>query len=209
MFASLKERFLGTSSWVPRDEYDKVLADLLETGTSELLISPDWGTNMEVVDLVNRNPSIIEEKLLSALKRNMQKDNAKVQILTLTESTPFDNFAGMSQEDRIAVEAAMREMEGMGVAEHLPPAAAAPRSAPPPSSAAAYGNAGMMYGMGWGSQQYQALNDHEAEERGTHGQVPAPASTGYMVTGSYAPPNMMSPEQVAAMHSGPTGAVLG
>eukprot|EP00798_Chlamydomonas_sp_ICE-L_P009674 gene9674-8498_t len=83
MFASLKEKFLS-SSWAPQDEHDRAIADLVDKATSEQLEGPDWGVNMAIVDLVNRNPAIMEEKLMRVLRRNVIRGSAKVQILTLT-----------------------------------------------------------------------------------------------------------------------------
>jgi hypothetical protein len=87
MFASLKEKLAETvKNWGPQDEYDRAICSLVERATSELLISPDWGLNLEIVDMINRNPPIMEEKALRTLRRFLNKPNAKVQILALTVS---------------------------------------------------------------------------------------------------------------------------
>ncbi len=91
MFASLKEKWSeAIKNWGPQDEHDKAIADLVERATSELLISADWGLNMEIVDMINRNPTVMEEKTLRVLRRSLLKSNAKVQMLALTVSSFFN-----------------------------------------------------------------------------------------------------------------------
>ena len=88
MFASLKEKFAETVKyWGPQDEHDRAICALVDRATSELLISPDWGLNLEIVDMINRNPPIMEEKALRTLRRYLIKPNAKIQILALMVST--------------------------------------------------------------------------------------------------------------------------
>lgn len=57
MFSQLKDRVINKiKDYGPQDELDKSITALVERGTSEQLLSPDWSVNMELVDLVNRYP---------------------------------------------------------------------------------------------------------------------------------------------------------
>ena len=61
MFNSLKEKFSEAlkelkDATAPHDALDKYAADLIEKATSNALIAPDWGANMEVVDFINNDP---------------------------------------------------------------------------------------------------------------------------------------------------------
>lgn len=40
----------------PLDPHEKRISELVERATSDLLAGPDWGLNMEVVDVVNSSP---------------------------------------------------------------------------------------------------------------------------------------------------------
>eukprot|EP00983_Pelagomonas_calceolata_P017253 540728-Pelagomonas_calceolata.AAC.1 len=40
----------------PKDEADKAVAALIDKGTSEELLGPDWQSSFELVDLVNSQP---------------------------------------------------------------------------------------------------------------------------------------------------------
>lgn len=57
MFQSLKEKISDTLWSLSSDDADKNLADLVARGTSETLIAPEWGVNMQLVDIVNRQPT--------------------------------------------------------------------------------------------------------------------------------------------------------
>lgn len=57
MFQSLKEKISDTLWSLSSDDADKNLADLVARGTSETLIAPEWGVNMQLVDIVNQQPT--------------------------------------------------------------------------------------------------------------------------------------------------------
>jgi hypothetical protein len=107
MFANLKEKFnerLKTLT-VPQDPLEKRINDLVDRATSDVLIGPDWQTNLELVDVINTNDprcalelmarmqiraqftsscSATLEKATRALNRPLQSQNARVQLLTIT-----------------------------------------------------------------------------------------------------------------------------
>ena len=68
------------------DEFDKLLTEQVQAGTSDELISPDVNINLTIVDMVNHNPAIMSEKLWKILRRTVQakSSNAKVLLLSLT-----------------------------------------------------------------------------------------------------------------------------
>lgn len=85
--ATIRGRITNTlkNLTAPTDALDKQLTSLLERATSEMWISPDWGLNMELVDLVNRRQnSATYEKLFKAMRRRLGKGKPKVQLLLLT-----------------------------------------------------------------------------------------------------------------------------
>jgi hypothetical protein len=60
MFNSLKEKFQEKfqefKDVTAPSALDKYTADLIDKATSNDLIAPDWGANMEVVDFINNDP---------------------------------------------------------------------------------------------------------------------------------------------------------
>ncbi|CAM9576659.1 unnamed protein product, partial [Scytosiphon promiscuus] len=64
-------------------EFNTPVGRLIETATSESLVTTDWGLNMQICDEINRRadgPS----HAVKALKRRLKSDNPKVLQLTLT-----------------------------------------------------------------------------------------------------------------------------
>lgn len=86
MFANLRDKFNERlkNLTVSQDPHEKRINDLVDRATSDVLIGPDWALNMELVDVINSNPSVNLEKATRALKRSLQSHNTKVQLLTIT-----------------------------------------------------------------------------------------------------------------------------
>ncbi|CAD7696617.1 unnamed protein product [Ostreobium quekettii] len=79
----LKDRLKGLGG--PSDALERQMSGLLERATSEMWISPDWGLNMELVDLVNTHQGApTYEKLFRVIRRRLARSNPKVQLLVLT-----------------------------------------------------------------------------------------------------------------------------
>ena len=59
MFAAFRERVGDTVKALVKDDADKAIITLLERGTSEQLLGPDWNVAFELVDLVNSQPMCV------------------------------------------------------------------------------------------------------------------------------------------------------
>ncbi|GFH26177.1 predicted protein, partial [Haematococcus lacustris] len=85
MFSNFAERVAQKFKELgPQDELDKAIASLVSAGCDPELLGPDWGVNMQLVDIVNRQPSEGSEKLLRVVNRTMGRPSAKQQLLVLT-----------------------------------------------------------------------------------------------------------------------------
>ncbi|KAK8568545.1 hypothetical protein V6N13_106454 [Hibiscus sabdariffa] len=56
---------------------------MVEKATSSLLIGPDWARNLEICDLLSRNP-VQAKDVVKGIKKRLGHKNPKVQLLTLT-----------------------------------------------------------------------------------------------------------------------------
>eukprot|EP00210_Caulerpa_lentillifera_P007518 g7184.t1 len=69
----------------PTDELDRRITSITERATSEMMINPDWGVNMELVDTINSTSNdACYERVFRAIRRRLWKPNPKIQLLTLT-----------------------------------------------------------------------------------------------------------------------------
>lgn len=86
---SFKDRLRETTEKLKNfsvtDPQEKRINELVLRATSEMWISPDWSTNMELVDLINaKQGNSTYEKVFRCLRRRLGHRDPKVQVFTLT-----------------------------------------------------------------------------------------------------------------------------
>eukprot|EP00250_Pteridium_aquilinum_P006103 c16084_g1_i1 orf=303-2141(-) len=85
------------------------MAVLVERATSDLLIGPDWGMNLEICDAVNYNPSLVRD-VVKAIKKRLSNKSAKVQLLALTVLEMAMKNCGDSVHQMVAEKDVLRDM---------------------------------------------------------------------------------------------------
>ncbi|EFJ08768.1 hypothetical protein SELMODRAFT_44205, partial [Selaginella moellendorffii] len=84
-------------------------ASLVDKATSDLLIGPDWGRNLEICDALNNDPGQAKEVVKAARKRLAHK-NPTVQLLTLTVLETLVKNCGDAVHQQVAEKDVLHEM---------------------------------------------------------------------------------------------------
>mmetsp|Transcript_11454 Transcript_11454/g.26061 ORF Transcript_11454/g.26061 Transcript_11454/m.26061 type:complete len:524 (+) Transcript_11454:46-1617(+) len=90
------------------------LGRLVENCTSDLLIGPDWGANMNVCDQINALGEDGSREGLKCMRKRLKHKNPKVQILTLTLLETAMKNCGINFHLQVASSEFMKELAAIG-----------------------------------------------------------------------------------------------
>ncbi|KAJ7516664.1 hypothetical protein O6H91_22G066800 [Diphasiastrum complanatum] len=82
---------------------------LVDKATSDLLIGPDWGMNLEICDLINRDTGQAKD-VIKAVKKRLGSKNPKVQLLALTVLETLVKNCGTVVHQQVAERDILHEM---------------------------------------------------------------------------------------------------
>ncbi|XP_048531991.1 TOM1-like protein 9 [Triticum urartu] len=85
------------------------LSSSVQRATSDALIGPDWATNLEICDTLNRDPGHTKD-VVKSLKKRIAHKNSKVQLLALTLLETMIKNCGDIVHMHVAERDVLREM---------------------------------------------------------------------------------------------------
>ncbi|KAJ7517059.1 hypothetical protein O6H91_21G025100 [Diphasiastrum complanatum] len=84
-------------------------AVFVDKATSDLLIGPDWGMNLELCDLINRDPGEARD-VIKTVKKRIGNKNPRVQLLALTLLETLVKNCGIIVHQQVAEKDVLHEM---------------------------------------------------------------------------------------------------